>query len=282
MITDAAVAPTIGVSIVLYESPLERLALTLAHLFDSLSFAMERGVLGSAHVRLVDNASCIAYQNALRETCAVYSGRCSDSLHFSLEFADRNQGFGAGHNQALAGGRFDYLLILNPDVELELEAVAAGVGGLMLNNVVALNPISYRADGEREYLCKRYPSVFTLFLRGFGSASLRRRFAARLEHYEYQDASPDATAEVELLSGACFFCRGADFRAVDGFDARFFMYFEDFDLSRRLAQRGLLQFHSPVRIVHHGGNAAGKGKSHIWMFLRSARRFFSTHGWRWA
>jgi len=37
-----------------------------------------------------------------------------------------------------------------------------------------------------------------------------------------------------------------------------------------------------ARIVHHGGEAARKGPRHVAWFVRSAWRFFATHGWRFA
>ena len=37
-----------------------------------------------------------------------------------------------------------------------------------------------------------------------------------------------------------------------------------------------------ARIVHHGGEAAAKGLRHIAWFVRSAWRFFATHGWKLA
>ena len=59
------------------------------------------------------------------------------------------------------------------------------------------------------------------------------------------------------------------------------MYFEDYDLSLRMAELGQVQFLPQVRIVHHGGYSARKGWGHIGMFARSGWRFFQTHGWRW-
>jgi GT2 family glycosyltransferase len=67
--------------------------------------------------------------------------------------------------------------------------------------------------------------------------------------------------------------------AVEGFDPRYFLYFEDFDLSLRLSKVAPIAYVPAVRIVHHGGHAAAKGFAHIRWFATSARRFFSMHGW---
>jgi len=74
--------------------------------------------------------------------------------------------------------------------------------------------------------------------------------------------------------------RTALFRAIGGFDARYFMYFEDYDLSLRLGRRAALAYAPAARVVHHGGNASAKGPRHVLWFVRSAWRFFSRHGWK--
>ena len=75
--------------------------------------------------------------------------------------------------------------------------------------------------------------------------------------------------------------RGSAFCAVNGFDESYFLYFEDYDLSRRLQSKGRLQYLPQMQIVHAGGNAARKGVRHIAMFVRSGIHFFQQHGWQW-
>jgi GT2 family glycosyltransferase len=58
------------------------------------------------------------------------------------------------------------------------------------------------------------------------------------------------------------------------------MYFEDYDLSLRLGREAKVAFVPASRIIHHGGDASRKGARHISWFLRSAWRFFATHGWK--
>jgi hypothetical protein len=36
-----------------------------------------------------------------------------------------------------------------------------------------------------------------------------------------------------------------------------------------------------VHVVHHGGEAARKGFAHVRWFVKSGRRFYRKHGWRW-
>jgi hypothetical protein len=67
---------------------------------------------------------------------------------------------------------------------------------------------------------------------------------------------------------------------VGGFSARYFLYFEDFDLSLRFHRLADIAYVPSVRITHGGGNAARKGGAHQRLFIRSALTFFRTHGWK--
>jgi GT2 family glycosyltransferase len=176
----------------------------------------------------------------------------------------------------------DFHLVLNPDVELQEDALQVGLASLRLNeDVVLLSPKVLGGQGEQEFLCKRYPSVLVLLLRGFAPAALRRLFRRRLAGYEMRDAcSGETPADVAIASGCFMLVRTAALRAVGGFNEDFFLYFEDFDLSLRLAEKGRLVFEPRMCIVHHGGYAANKGRAHVKYFIRSGIRFFNRHGWR--
>ena len=69
-------------------------------------------------------------------------------------------------------------------------------------------------------------------------------------------------------------------RKLGGFDPRFFMYFEDYDLSLRIGREAKVAYDPRARIVHHGGAAARKGWRHVGWFIASACRFFTRHGWK--
>jgi GT2 family glycosyltransferase len=280
MITEASAAPTLSVSIVLHNSKLELLEAALRSLHRSVQKAGNL-LQQPVEVILLDNQSAQAYRDALARLLASLRTATHPWLSLRLQLNAENTGFGSGHNAALQDCHAQYILVLNPDVELAADALVRALDYLQTHrDTVALNPRGERGDGSREYLCKRYPSLLDLLLRGLPLAGLRRYFDARLARYEYRDLNDDEAQGVCLLSGACLLCRGADFAALGGFDSRFFMYFEDFDLSRRLARRGALVYLPGMQIVHHGGFAARKGRRHIQWFVASALRFFHLHGWR--
>jgi hypothetical protein len=192
-------------------------------------------------------------------------------------------GYGAGHNLAFQTCGGEVHLILNPDVLLEEDALSAGLAFLATHPEVGLvTPAAWGGDGQRQYLCKRFPTVLDLALRGFAPGWLRRGFQARLDGYEWRDQTGDTVCwDPPIVSGCFMLCRRAALDRVEGFRPEYFLYFEDFDLSLRLAAVTRLAYVPTVRIVHLGGHAARKGVRHIGLFLRAATMFFNRHGWRW-
>ncbi len=195
----------------------------------------------------------------------------------------KNLGFAIGHNQAIKLSRHEYHLILNPDVILDEHALVVALNYLQNHpQIVLVSPYACSEDGKRQYLCKLYPTVFDLFLRGFSPKWGQQFFARRLAEYELKGKTEKLElVTVPIVSGCFMLLRRQTFEAVGGFSEKFFLYFEDFDLSIKLQQLGDLAYVPDVKIIHFGGQAAKKGIRHIFLFIRSMCLFFNRHGWRW-
>ena len=193
-----------------------------------------------------------------------------------------NIGYGRAHNLALQLIDSDFHLVLNPDVTFEKDALFCGISLMNQNkDIKALNPFSVDPGGNKQYLCKGYPSVFTLLIRSFGLAVLNKTFSRRLSSYEMHDLPEDKFTIREMLLSGCFMLVDtATLKAVNGFDEVYFLYFEDFDLSLRLSKFGKLAYAPQVQITHSGGKTSSKGLWHVWNFCKSGVRFFNTYGWR--
>ncbi|HET9471978.1 MAG TPA: glycosyltransferase family 2 protein [Usitatibacter sp.] len=271
-------APALSATVVTYRSPPRELGRALASLAAALSRAREAGMVGSAAVYVVDNGPAESLEG-LREALRAWPPEAGT---IELVAGHGNVGYGRANNLVLPRLASDFHLVMNPDVEIDREALARGLEVLRRDARVGLvAPDAYGDDGARQFLCKRYPSLWVLFLRGFAPGVLRRRFARRLADYEMRDVvAAQAVADVPLASGCFMLMRTALFRRVGGFDPAYFLYFEDYDLSLRLRREAGIAFVPGARIVHHGGEAARKGPRHVAWFVRSAWRFFSTHGWK--
>ncbi|HFD11106.1 MAG TPA: glycosyltransferase [Crenotrichaceae bacterium] len=195
-----------------------------------------------------------------------------------------NVGYGAGHNLASLTAYSQWHLIMNADVELDVDVLSSALSFLKHSDNQAVGLISPQcktADGKSSYLCKRYPCVLDLALRGFAPEWLKKIFRKRLDNYEYRhETELQQVKKVTIASGCFMFLRGEVWRKIGGFSPDYFLYFEDFDLCMKLNKVSSITYVPDMRIVHHGGNAAGKGLRHVFLFVRSAFYFFSKHGWR--
>ncbi|MGZ5087999.1 MAG: glycosyltransferase family 2 protein [Usitatibacter sp.] len=250
----------------------------MASLGAAISNAKAAGLVSDAAVFVVDNSPA----GALAEVESAVRAFPPEAGRVEIVHGHGNVGYGRANNLVLGRLDSDVHLIMNPDVELAPDAVAAALRAMNADpRMGALAPAVRGPGGERQYLCKRYPSVWVLFLRGFAPRALRARFPAAIERYEMRDIPPDcAFSPVPLASGCFMLVRTALFRKLGGFDPRFFMYFEDYDLSLRIGREATVAYVPEARIVHHGGEASRKGARHVAWFVRSAWRFFATHGWK--
>jgi GT2 family glycosyltransferase len=272
----------LSVSLVVYHSDLPRLLQTVDSLCESILHAVAEGNLRAASLVLVDNSEDDIYATQVGEAVSK-AVSCCPQLAFTQLRAESNLGYGAAHNLATQEVDSDLHLVLNPDVELAVDSLTLGIDDLVANSSTALlAPTVYSGNGEQEFLCRRYPSVLVLMLRAFAPRFIQSIFSEALADYEMRDiCSTEQRAAVPLASGCFMLLRTAAFQAVQGFDSRYFLYFEDYDLCQRLAAEGELIFQPRMSIVHHGGYAARKGAGHVGMFIRSGLRFFRQYGWRW-
>ena len=276
---------SLQVSIVTWRPDYRLLERCFRKLVLAIEAAREDGTIRTVALAIIDNSEDPAVAHdvmTLARTCFRDAG-----LQLSYLHGHANIGYGAAHNLVLHGSGADYHLVLNPDVELAADALANAVRWLAEHDASsAAAPAVRTPEGAPDFLAKRYPAVFDLLLRGFAPAFVRRLFHRRLDRYELRDyIDPDSDkpiAGLPVVSGACMLVKRRAIDSTGGFDPRYFLYFEDFDLSLRTARVARVAYVPAVRIVHHGGGAARKGFAHVRMFVASAAKFFGRHGWRWA
>jgi GT2 family glycosyltransferase len=282
---DSSVLPSsLQISIVTHRPDAKLLERCLRKLALAIGAAREDGALRTVHLALIDNSEDRDVADAVIKLGKM---RFSDSgVHVTYLHGHANIGYGSAHNLVLHGTGSDYHLVLNPDVELAPDSLAVAVRWLDEHqDVGALAPLVLGTDGTREYLCKRYPAIFDLFLRGFGPGVLRSLFRKHLARYEMRDVRdvepPRDVIGIPALSGAFMLVKRAAIDSTGGFDPKYFLYFEDFDWSVRLNNITKTAYVPAVQIGHHGGGAAQKGFKHIYYFTKSGLRFYRKHGWKW-
>jgi len=193
------------------------------------------------NVIVVDNGSTDASLRALGNTGSANNGLIVERLGC-------NTGFAAGVNRAADHASRELLLILNPDSVLTPKDLARLIEELDTHPEAAL--VSGKVIGtdghEQRGSRRRLPTP--------------RRVVAEILHaggerIDLTDApAPEASVEVEAVSGACMLVRRTAFEKIDGMDEGYPLHFEDLDLFARLLEAGwTLRWVPDVGIVHAGG-----------------------------
>ena len=194
-----------------------------------------------------------------------------------------NVGFARGMNQGFAATSGSRVLLMNPDCRLTEGAVAAMSRVLdRFPDCALVGPRILDPDGSPQGNARGDPDMFTgLFGR---STFLRRMFPAlavsRRNVVGVEDESGDAgSTTVDWLSGACMLARRDALESVHGFDERYFLYWEDADLCRRLRARGYHVRYVPgATAIHSVGRSSKSLKAPaIRAFHDSAYLYYETH-----
>jgi GT2 family glycosyltransferase len=263
----------LSVSIVTYKPDRQQFAEVL-HSLNKAAVALQ--LIQPFHIDLtiIDNGNEATIINDLAS--AVPAATCN------VIVSEENVGYGRAHNLAILDADSKYHLIMNPDVIMDENALIAGVEFLEHNQQVAgLSPEATNGMGKKLYLCKKFPSLVDLGLRGFAPGFLKRLFNTRLATYENQAmVEKGEPTTVELISGCFMLCRTEALQKAGGFNSAFFLYFEDFALSLELKKYGTLIYLPSSKIIHFGGDAGKKGPKHVIYFVDSAIKFFRLYGWK--
>jgi N-acetylglucosaminyl-diphospho-decaprenol L-rhamnosyltransferase len=194
-----------------------------------------------------------------------------------------NVGFGRGVNQGLAAASAPLVLIMNPDCRLTPGAFNALRTELEQFPACAIaGPKIVDPDGSVQGNARGDPDMFTGL---FGRTAMLRRFLPHLgvsRRNVVGDVAVEdgrASVVVDWLSGACMLARRDALLVVGGFDERYFLYWEDADVCRRLRARGFHVRYAPHAIaVHRVGHSSRQVKAAaIRAFHESAYLYYATH-----
>ncbi len=198
--------------------------------------------------------------------------------------AGGNLGYGKAANLGVSGATGDVVVVANPDVQWEPGALDELVAALdRWPRAGCVGPAIRTPEGQLYPSARAFPSLG----RGVGHALLGPFWPGNpwTRSYRAEVGSPHE-GTTGWLSGSLMVLRREAFEQVGGFDPKFFMYCEDMDLCRRLAEAGWQNVYVPSAVITHVGGHATQGRSRA--MLREHHKalftYLSEHyrGARWA
>lgn len=194
-----------------------------------------------------------------------------------------NAGFATGVNAGVAATTAPLILVLNPDCVIERGAIRRLRDALCGEpRCGVVGPRILDPDGTLQESARGDPRMLTGI---FGRTGLLSRLFPGLSVVRKNLVSADAvragvvSVPVDWVSGACMLARRDAMHAVGGFDERYFLYWEDADLCRRLRHAGWHTRYVPGAIVRHQVGQSSRSAPGLANreFHRSAYRYYVTH-----
>ena len=180
-----------------------------------------------------------------------------------------NLGYGKAANLGASGAGADWIVVANPDVTWAPgaldELLAAGA---RWPGAGCLGPAIRTPEGRLYPSARAFPSLG----RGLGHASFGWWWPSNpwTRAYRAEQGRPVEGA-TGWLSGSLMLLRREAFEQVGGFDPKYFMYCEDMDLCRRLAEAGWQNVYVPTAVITHVGGQSTQADP------ERARRMLAEH-----
>ncbi|RYF69919.1 MAG: glycosyl transferase, partial [Comamonadaceae bacterium] len=182
---------------------------------------------------------------------------------FALERIDNVSalGFGANHNQAFARCATPWFLVLNPDIRFDSDVLA---------------PLVAQADARSGLLTPRILEP--------GKSAPEQHRAVITPHEILVRRRPGYVRPVvpHWIPGLFMLFRSEAYRSVHGFDERFFMYGEDFDICARTQLAGwTLQVAEDLLALHDARRASRTSRMHLYWHVSSLLKVWGSGAfWR--
>ena len=182
-----------------------------------------------------------------------------------------NIGFGAGHNFILDRLDSDYHAIINPDIVIRDNVIGKIADYLDKNEDIGmLSPEIRFPDGRLQILGKKNPK-----LRYLAASRLRGDEPGKLlREYAMLDEDLTKPFDIENATGCFMFIRTKLFKELGGFDDRYFMYFEDCDLTREVNKKSRAVYYPEATVYHEWGRDSKRNNKLKLIHLNSMFKYF--------
>jgi Predicted glycosyltransferases len=189
-----------------------------------------------------------------------------------------NVGFSRACNQGFKLCSAPFVLLLNPDTQL-FETTLTDCIDFMnkREDVDVLGCQLFQDDGKIAKSCARFPSPLTMFFDASGLSKISPRIfkpASLMTDWDHTESR-----FVDQVIGAFMFMRSSIFKKTGYFDERFFVYFEELDFSKRLAELGGKSYYNTtIKAIHseNGTTMSVKG-FRLFLYLKSRLQYAKKH-----
>lgn len=240
--------------------------------------ALEKSKTGfQFEIIVVDN-------NSHDEESLAFLTQADKDKRITLIRSPQNIGFGRGNNLGVQIAKGEYVFFHNPDITVHEDSLQKMVDYLVQNpDIGVLGPKLVYSSGKIQESCRRHMSFFDLVLNRTFLGKIPV-FKKRLKKYLMEDFDHSKIQDVDLITGAAIMMPKKLFDHIKGFDPRYFLFLEDFDLCREVKKAGYRVVYYPEAEMNHYHKRLSQGhllkvitKKIFWLHVSSALKYF----WKW-
>jgi GT2 family glycosyltransferase len=192
-----------------------------------------------------------------------------------------NLGYSRAANIVSKKSSSSYVVFLNPDTIIKNSVFKSAKNFMDANpDVGIIGPKIIDPDGCVQGSARAFPT-FSSALAGRRSFIIKMFPRSRIASANILSNNSDGKTpmEVDWVSGACMFVRREALDEVGLLDERFFLYWEDVDLCKRMADKGWKVIYYPSAAVEHtvGGSSQRNLVRSVFEFHKSAYLYFGKH-----
>ncbi|MDL2343604.1 glycosyltransferase family 2 protein [Deinococcus sp. MIMF12] len=214
-------------------------------------------------VVVVDNASSDGSADRIAQ----------DAPEVTLIRSGVNRGFAGGCNLGAQFARSPYLLFLNPDTEVSALTLVRSVEFMEAPEQSRVGIVGVQLVDERGQVTRssaRFPRAVMFLAQNFGLDRAVPRWGHAMREWAH-----DETREVDQVIGAFFLTRRGLFEQLQGFDERFFVYFEEVDFAYRARQLGFRSVYlADVQAFHEGEGTTSQVRGRRLFYLLRSRLLY--------
>jgi GT2 family glycosyltransferase len=185
-----------------------------------------------------------------------------------LEIANhRPAGFAANHNAAFKHCTLPYFCSLNPDISLQNDPFLPLLAVMQETGAAIAAPLVRNPSGQIDDSVRCFPTIRSLLSKAMGRPCDNCKIDKSHSHLH-----PNWVAGMFMLF------RSDEFRRLQGFDERFFLYYEDVDICARAWKAGMKVVACPsVSVVHDAQRTSHHNFRYMRWHLASMARYFYKH-----
>ncbi|WP_210279785.1 galactosyltransferase-related protein [Rhizobium metallidurans] len=180
------------------------------------------------------------------------------------------KGFGHNHNDAFCLCVDDFFCVMNPDIDFVENPFSALVTELVASGSAMIAPKVVDSTGCVEDSARHFPTILGIVKKVLGISDGR--------HMELSQMNP---FHPECVAGMFMLFKYDGYRKLNGFDTRYFLYYEDIDICARIWKAGAsVLLLTPVVVIHDAQRKSHKSFKFLRWHISSMLLFFRLHMWR--